>query len=470
MAADALLGVDLGTSGVKALVTGVDLAPLGEADAAYPVDSPGPGRAEADPALWWDATVRAVRAALRRAGAPRVVAVGVDGQMHGLVLTGADGAPVRPALLWADQRAAAELGRWRALPEAERARLANPLTPGMAGPLLAWTARCEPEALARARWALAPKDWLRMRMTAVAATDPSDASATLLWDIPADTWSAPAVEAACIDPAVLPPLAASGGPVARLTADASAGLGLPPGIPVATGAGDTPAALLATGLSKGQAQLTVGSGAQIVALTGDASAVPGAHVYRTAEDTGWYRMAAVQNAGIALDWVRGLVGADWDELYAAAERGRPGADGVVFVPRLTGERSPVLAPEATGALSGLRLATDRGAVLRAALEGVAFSLRHAATALPGGLPPVVRLAGGGARSRAFRALLADVLGVELRPISMRSASAFGAALLAGRAAGTGPATPPVRFDPPVRPGPRAAVYDGLYFDYLARLE
>ncbi|GLU48522.1 xylulokinase [Nocardiopsis ansamitocini] len=470
MATDALLGIDLGTSGVKALVVATDGTVLAEADAAHPVSAPAHGWAETDPKEWWTACVGAVHAALARAGHPRIVAIGLDGQMHGLVLASADGTPVRPALLWADQRATGELVRWRGLSAAEQTRLANPLTPGMLGPLLSWTARHEPAALAAARWALLPKDWLRLHLTNNAATDPSDASATLLWDMPANTWSSAAIDAAGVPGRLLPPVRSSAKSSGELAPEAAAELGLNAGTPVAVGAGDTPAALHATGLRAQQAQLTVGSGAQLVLLTDTPAAVEGVNVYRTAAATGWYRMAAVQNAGIALEWVRGLLGADWTELYDAAAVGEPGAGKTLFVPHLTGERTPVLDPLATGVLSGLRLGTDRAAVLRAALEGVALSVRHAATALPGGLPASVRLAGGGARHPAFRRLLADVLGVELVPITLRSASGLGAALLAADAVGLSVPAPALGLDLPVRPGPDRAAYDDVFAAYTAAVD
>ncbi|WP_267887182.1 FGGY-family carbohydrate kinase, partial [Thermobifida halotolerans] len=248
---------------------------------------------------------------------------------------------------------------------------------------------------------------------------------------------------------------------------AAAELGLPSGIPVAAGAGDTPAALLAAGLAPGQVQITVGSGAQIVTGAAEPAPVPGVHVYRTAEKAGWYRMAAVQNAGLALDWVRALLGATWEELYAAVE-GAPDSGGVVFLPHLTGERTPALG--VSGALSGLRLATGRTEILRAAVEGVAFTLRHAATLLPDGLPPTVRLTGGGARDPRLRALLADVLGVELHPVRLRSASALGAAQLAARAAALEMARPRPHRDPVVRPTDRSEIYNVKFQRYLEQLD
>lgn len=463
MAEEALVGIDLGTSGVKAAVVGAGGAVLAEAEESYPVAAPRPGWAETEPELWWRATASAVRAALAQAreSAPiEVIGLGLDGQMHGLVLARGGGAPVRPALLWADQRAESVLPAWVALPGELRTRLANPLVPGMAGPMLAWLAEHESGTVGAARWALLPKDWLRLRLTGRAATEPSDASATLLWDIPADTWSAAAIAQSGFTERLLPPLRPSDAVAGTLTGEASADLGLPDGLPVAAGASDTAAALLASALRPGEVQVTVGSGAQITTLTDDPAPVSGIHVYRTAESAGWYRMAAVANAGLALNWVRSLLRASWAEVYASCVAGEPGAGGVTFVPHLARERAVEGQP--TGRLSGLRLGTDRTAVLRAAVEGVAFSLRRAASLLPGGTGASMRLAGGGGRDPGVRRLLADVLGVELRPFGQRSASVLGAVLLAARAVGVPDPSVPLAGEPPVSPGPHAAAYDELY--------
>lgn len=468
-----LLGVDLGTSGVKVLALGLDGRVLAEAVREYPVEVAEPGWAETDPALWWRATTAAVRDVLA-AGTYDVVGIGLDGQMHGVVLCDGAGVPVRQALLWPDTRARAEVGQWRRLAEPLRTALANPLVAGMAGPLLLWVKRNEPQAYARAQVALSPKDWLRHRLTGEFATDPSDASATLLWDVPGDRWAAEVVEAVGLDRALLPEVRPSRALGGRLTAAAAGELRLAEhGQPVAVGAGDTPAAVFATGLcDPGDAQLSVGSGAQLVRpLPGPvATADPRTHVYRAATHDAsslWYAMAAVQNAGIALDWVRGLLGLTWDELYAAATAG-PGE--VTFVPYLTGERSPVLEPRSLGAWLGMGLGSDRAALAGAAVEGVAYAVRHAYEALPHSRQPAeVRLTGGGSSAPVFRALLADVLGLPLRPTSLRSASAVGAAMLAAAAAGLPqPAVPLVTGDPvePAHPGR----YEQAYQRYRDRVE
>lgn len=472
MSRPALLGIDLGTSGVKVLVASADDAwPLSEATVGYEVVRPRRGWAETDPDEWWAATVSAVRRALADAGDVDILGVGIDGQMHGLVLSDAAGRPVRPALLWADQRAVDQLHRWRDLPSAARRDLANPITPGMTGPLWAWVAEHEPAALARARWALLAKDWIRLRLTGTVASEPSDASATLLWNVPADRWGAEVVEAVGLDPALLPPVLSSAGPAGEVTPAAATELGLAAGIPVAAGAADTAAALLGTGLiDPADVQITVGSGAQIVRplplLAGHAA--PVFHTYRTAADAGWYSMAAVQNAGLALDWVRTVFGATWDELYGAGRAHRPGAGGVSFVPYLTGERTPVVSVSARGAFFGLDQATDRAALLQAALEGVSFAVRHALAALPGPAPATARLAGGGGRGAGFSALLADVLNLSLQAVTLRSASAVGSVLLAGAVAGRPHMGNPVTYAEVVEPSPAAADYEQPYALYRAR--
>ena len=466
MSRDGLLAIDLGTSGVKVLVVSADDArPLAEAVATYPVVRAQPGWAESDPSEWWAAIVSAVRTALAEAGEVRVVSIGIDGQMHGLVLADSAGRPVRKALLWADRRAVEQVARWRSLPDHIVRDLANPITPGMAGPLWAWVAEHEPDALSSASWALLPKDWVRHRLTGVAATEPSDASATLLWSLGDDGWAHEVVSSVGLDPSLLPEVVASRSRAGELITSAAGELGLSPGISVAAGAADTAAGLLGTGLSDPAAvQITVGSGVQIVRplLRPSLQPDPVTHTYRTADDTGWYAMAAVQNGGLALDWVRGVFSASWDELYASAREHPPGAMGVTFVPYLTGERSPVISAGARGAFFGLDQAADRAAVLQAAMEGVAFAARHALDALPGRSPTAARLAGGGALHSGFRSLLVDVLNLPLEPLMLRSPSAVGSALLAGQAAGLPTITSPVVFDDPVLPSALAVDYDMPY--------
>jgi xylulokinase len=472
------LGLDLGTSSAKAVVLDTGGTVLAQASAGYPVTSAAAGYAESDPADWWSAVSacarEAVAAAARAAGArtagAQPVAIGLSGQMHGLVMTSADGQALRPALLWADSRATGALRAYRQLPRAALDRLANPLAPGMTGPMLAWVAGHEPEVYAGARWALSPKDWLRARLTGEFRAEPSDASATLLYDVAGDRWDLEVVSALGLDAGLLAPLLPSAAaPAGQLTAGAAAALGLPAGLPVAAGAGDTAAAALGSGVSgESDIQLTVGTGAQVIrpraAPVNRAEA--GVHLYRLASPDGWYQMGATLSAGLSLNWVREVLNATWEELYASASGRRD--DDPIFVPHLSGERTPYCDPALRGSWTSLALAADRASLLRSALEGTAFAIRDALDALVGDeRPGRLRLAGGGTLAAGWRQMLADVLGVPLYAVDVPAASGRGAALLGAIAAGrlgfedcAGPLAP---LAPPTalaaEPDPaRAAVY------------
>ena len=469
-----LLGLDLGTGSVKALLLGEDGDPLGEGSASYPVLAPRAGWAESSPDDWWRAVVEATKTAVGRRGA-QVEALGLSGQMHGVVLTDDRGGPLRPAVLWADTRSSELLATYRGLDEEARRRLANPPAVGMAGPSLLWLREHEPGVYASARWALQAKDWLRLRLTGEAAAEPSDASATLLYDLGSDDWAYPVVEVLGLRPDLLAPLVASADVAGTLAREAAGDLGLRAGVPVAAGAADTAAAMLGGGLSRpGTVQLTVGTGGQIVVPKSSPEPDPRGrtHLYRAAAPGLWYSMAAIQNAGLALEWARKTLGVSWDQVYEEAFAVPPGAGGLLFLPYLSGERTPHFDPGARGAWVGLGLDHGRGHLLRAALEGVAFALREGLEALEEAGTPVseLRLAGGGTASDPWRRLLADALGRPLRPLpeALASvASARGAALLAGVAAGVyRRAEDTLTPDPErvIRPG--EAVYEAAYARYL----
>jgi xylulokinase len=470
-----LLGLDLGTSSVKALLMAEDGATIGEGSASYPVRSSRPGWAESSPEDWWNTVVEATQTAVGPHGA-EVGAIGLSGQMHGVVLADDRGRPLRPAILWADTRSAEQLATYRGLDEDARERLANPPAVGMAGPTLLWLRDHERETYTSARWALQPKDWLRLRLTGEAAAESSDASATLLYNLFSDDWDNTVVEALGLRPGLLAPLVASAEVAGTLTREAAKFLGLRAELPVAAGAADTAAAMLGGGLLRpGLVQLTVGTGGQIVAPK--SAPVPDphrrTHLYRAATPDLWYSMAAIQNAGLALEWARNTLGASWHDVYEEAFALSPGAGGVVFLPYLSGERTPRFDADARGAWVGLGLEHGRGHLLRAALEGVAFALLEGLEALEeaGTTIPELRLAGGGTAEEPWQQLLADVLGRPLRVLPggvAAVASARGAALLAGAAAGVYRSWEDILAPDPdlsVLPGGARGAYDLAYARY-----
>jgi xylulokinase len=434
-----LLGLDLGTGSIKALLLEPDGTVIGEGSSAYPVNAPHPGWAETNPNDWWNAAQDATRKALGARG-HEVTAIGLSGQMHGVVLCNVIGTPLRDAILWADTRSHDELEAYRTLGPELLKKLGNPLAVGMAGVSLLWLKRHELETYNAARHALQPKDWLRLKLTHEVAAEPSDASGTLLYDLGADGWAWDVLERLGLRSDLLAPIIPSGGVAGALSSEAATHLGLREGVPVTAGAADAAAAMLGSGLLEaGAVQLTVGSGAQIVAPRDHVHllANPRTHLYRAAAPERWYAMAAMQNAGIALEWVRGVLGLSWAEAYMEAFSVPVGCEGLSFLPYLTGERTPHLDPHARGVWAGLGLHHARGHLMRSALEGLAFSLKDGLSALEttGVQANELRLAGGGTLDPRWRQLLADVLERPLLASEISSASARGAALLGGIASG-----------------------------------
>jgi xylulokinase len=432
-----LLGLDLGTGSLKALLLNENGQVIAEASRAYTVHAPQPGWAESNPNDWWNA---AREATLELGHGQEITAIGFSGQMHGVVLSDAKGQALRNAILWADGRSSNELETYKNLESEVLQRLANPLVTGMAGMSLLWLKQYEPKLLKSVRWALQPKDWLRYQLTGEAFADPSDASGSLLYDLERDTWALDVMDTLELPQSLLAPLRGSSEIAGTLSSAAANQLGLRAGIPMAMGGGDTPTAMFGSGLLKpGVVQLSIGSGAQIVAPR-DAAIIDKSlrtHLYRAVTPNGWYAMAAMQNAGLALEWVRAMLGLDWETAYLEAFAPDIHTNGLSFLPYLMGERTPHLNANARGAWVGLALAHTRGHLMRAAFEGVAFAIRDGFEALleTGIEAPTLRLAGGGTTVQTWRQLLADTLQRPLYTSEISSASAQGAALLAGVASG-----------------------------------
>ena len=475
-----LLGIDLGTSSVKALVVALDGTVLGRGVADYLIYHPQPDQAEQDPNQWWDATCHAIRQAVAMLpNAHAIVAIGVTGQMHGTVLLDRADALLGPAIIWPDQRSHVQVDEITAGVGAKSliTITGTPVATGFQAATLRWLQQARPDLMAHTGHVLLPKDYLRWRLTREFATDPSDGSGSGLLDVNTRTWATALLDMLEIDPAWLPPVQPATGLAGTLQPSAAAALGLPPGLPVITGAADTPCSALAAGVTMPDTLLlTLSSGGQLlmpsptVALDLQGRSHTFCNALTPEQGAGWYRMAALLTVGLALRWLRdevlGLTGAGaYERITAMAASVPMGAQGLLFLPYLAGERSPHMNPQARGAFIGLTLAQGRAQMARAVLEGVSLACYDAFTALEAA-PQRIVLAGGGASSPFWRQLLADIFGVPVQPLAVSEQSALGAALLGGAGCGhfdlVAGAQAWARYAAPVMPDPaRHAAYQAM---------
>jgi xylulokinase len=433
-----LIGLDVGTSSAKGIAIDETGRILAEAERAYPLATPRPGWAEQDPEDWW----RAARAVLDELGADRAAGIGLTGQMHGLVLLGADDRPLRPAILWNDGRSQPQCDAIEARLGIERlvALSGNRALAGFTAPKLLWLAEHGPEVLARATSLLLPKDYVRFRLTGERAIDVADASGTLLLDVGARAWSAELCEAFGADVSWLPRLLESPD-VSGHTAD---------GVPVAAGAGDQAAGALGMGVldSTGPASIVLGTSGVVFAAQGSYTPDPlgRLHTFAHAVPGTWHAMGVELSAAGALRWLRdattggGPDGASFDTLTAEAAAWPAGTEGLRFAPYLSGERTPHADATIRAAFVGLSLRHDRGALTRSVLEGVAHGLADGwdlirTVTTPATLPSAGRLSGGGARSDLWARIVAAMLDLPLERTASDAGAAFGAALLGGVAGG-----------------------------------
>ena len=436
------LGIDLGTGTLKAALIDGDGVVVAAAEESYGAHFTTSGLADFDATAWWDVCVRVVQQ-VTASHAPDVKAVGLAGQMHGVVLVDREGRPVRDAILWPDHRAESVLHLFERFDEAHGGALGNPIVPGMAGPMLAWLAQNEPCTLNDAWRALQPKDWLRLQLCGPeAVTDPSDASATLLYDVGADRWSEAVCSAVDVDVSLLAPIEPSRRIVGSLVASVADLFGIRP-VPVVVGSGDAAAALLGAGVERpGTALINIGTGGQVMTPMAAAASGrgigPGIHQYRSASDVApWYAMAAIANGGLALNWVRELVGYDWDRVYdLAGSVLEHGPSDPLFLPFLVGEREPSRDDLVGATWRGLTVAHDSDALVRSALRGVAIYLAQRAKALMdvSGVTQAV-VSGGSTRHDGWVELLATVLGADVVIAPDIHLTVRGAARLAARGVG-----------------------------------
>jgi xylulokinase len=413
-----LVGLDIGTTGVKGLALSEDGEVTGRAEGEYPLSVPRPGWAEQDPEDW----VRAAGQALGRLGAEGAP-IGLSGQMHGLVALDENEHVLRPAILWNDQRTAAECAEIE-----ERVGLArlieltgNRALPGFTAPKILWLRRHEPDVYGRIAHVLLPKDYVRLRLRGELATDVADASGTLLFDVAGRRWSDEVLAELEIPPEWLPPV--------RESTDVA-------------GAGDQAAGAVGVGVhGPGAASIVLGTSGVVFAPLGEFTPDPQgrAHVFCHAVPATWHAMGVMLSAAGSLHWFRRALSSSepYGALDAEAERWEPGVEGLTFLPYLAGERTPHADPDARGAFVGLSLRHDRGALVRAVLEGVAYGLRDCLEVVRelGCAADVGRVSGGGARSELWLRIVASVLGLPLERTKVEEGAAYGAALLAGVTSG-----------------------------------
>ena len=451
------LGIDVGTSGTKTLAVAENGAIVASATVEYPLMSPQPGWSEQDPEDWWQATIMSVRQVLKagKIMPSDVQGIGLSGQMHGSVFLDKKHNVIRPAILWNDQRTAAECDEIE-LRAGGRKNLikmvANPALTGFTAPKILWLRRHEPRNYDRTVKVLLPKDYVRFRLTGEFATEVSDASGTLLLDVRRRAWCRPLLRKLELDPELLPAVYESEEVSGRLTASTGELLGLPEGIPVVGGGGDQAAGAIGNGIvRRGAISATMGTSGVVFAHSDEVQIDPEGrvHTFCHAVRGKWHVMGVVLSAGGSLQWYRNQLGEreiaaakrqkvdPYELITAQADQAPAGCEGLYFLPYLTGERTPHADPNARGAWIGLSLRHGRSHLIRSVMEGATYAMRDCLEIIRGMNIPVreIRLSGGGARSQFWRQMQADIYGQKVVTINAEEGPAYGVALLA--AAGTG---------------------------------
>jgi xylulokinase len=477
-----VLGIDSSTTATKAVLVDEAGAVAGIGSAEYGFDAPQPLWSEQEPALWWDGAVGAIWAVLQSTGIDpaSIEAVGLTGQMHGLVLLDEADRVLRPAILWNDQRTAHACEEIRDAVGFERLVqiTGNDAVTGLTAPKLVWVRDHEPDVWRRAAHVLLPKDYVRLELTGEHALDKADGAGTLLFDLAARDWSPEILDVLQIPREWLPPTFEGPTVTGHVTERAAVATGLRAGTPVVAGGGDQSANGVGVGATApGTVALSLGTSGVIFAATGAPLYEPRGrvHAFCHALPERWHLMSVMLSAAGSLRWFRDTVapGEPFDALVATAAEIPAGSEGLYFLPYLSGERSPHPDPLARGAFVGLNLGHDQRHMLRAVLEGVAFGLRDGldlmiAAGMP--KPTQVRASGGGIASPLWRQVLADVLDTELATVSTTEGAAYGAALLAIEAAGwfdtvNAAVEALVRATPVASPGPDSARYEDAHAVY-----
>ncbi len=484
MAQRLLLGIDVSTTGAKALLINQDGQVVGSATTSLTLQTPHPLWSEQDPGQWWQGIKGSIRRVISEAGvsAEAITAIGLTGQMHGLVLLDQDGEVLRPAILWNDQRTGPQCDQIRARIGQERLIqiTGNDALTGFTAPKILWVQENEPDVYAQARHVLLPKDYIRYQLTGEFAMDRAGGSGTILFDLKERTWSDEVLAALNIPPEWLPPTFEGPQITGEVTPQAAAETGLIPGTPVVGGAGDQAAQAVGVGaVEPGIIALTLGTSGVVFAPTESPLIEPEGrlHAFCHALPGRWHFMGVMLSAAGSLQWHRDTIAPDssFDELVDEAYEIAPGSDGLLFLPYLTGERTPYPDPLARGAWIGLTVRHHRAHLTRAVLEGVAFGLKDSFKLIQEaglGVIAQVRISGGGAKSQLWRQILADVLEIELVTVNTTEGAAYGAALLAGVGAGMFASVPEacesaIEITGSTLPSAAVSVYQEYYPEYRA---
>lgn len=471
------IGIDVSTTASKALVIDEQGTVVASHGQAHELSTPRPLWSEQDPRQWWDATCASLRAVLRQVSAGDVAAIGLTGQMHGLTLLDANNQILRPAILWNDQRSGPQCAAITAQVGAQwlYQHIGSLMLPGFTAPKIAWVREHEPELFAQTAHILLPKDYVRLLLTGAYVTDVSDGSGIALMDIAKRDWSNELLAALDIPRALLPDLCEGPEVCAHVSAAGAAATGLRVGTPVVGGAGDQPATAIGSGiLRRGQTSITVGTSGVVFTANDHYQPEPDGrlHTFCHAVPGQWFHMGVMLSAAGGMRWLHDALaaGSSYEQLSELAAGAPRGADGLVFVPYLTGERHPHPDPLARGAFVGLTLRSGMGQLVRAVMEGVAFGLRDNLELLRGlGVQPdQAALSGGASQSPVWRQILTDIAGIPLYTINSSEGAALGAAILAAVGAGGWPDVPSacndlIRQVDVSAPDPQAlAEYERLY--------
>ena len=450
------LGIDVGTSGTKTVLFDTTGVKITSSTIEYPLYQPKNGWAEQDPADWWNAVKGTVADVMKDSGVAKedVVGIGISGQMHGLVMLDKDNNILRPSIIWCDQRTAEECADIEALVGRERliAITANPALTGFTASKIMWVKKNEPEVYAKCAHILLPKDYIRLMLTGEYATEVSDASGMQLLDVPGRCWSDEVLDKLGIDKALLGKVYESPDITGYVTEDVAAQCGLAAGTPVVGGAGDNAAAAVGMGVvADGRAFTTIGTSGVVFAHTDNITIDPAGrvHTFCCAVPGAWHVVGVTQAAGLSLRWLRDTVctpeiaqaeGEDTDPyviMDKQAELSPIGANRLLYLPYLMGERTPHLDPDCRGCFVGLSAMHGRGDMIRSVMEGVCYSLNDCLGVLDGmgAAPTEMRVCGGGGKSKLWRKMLADVFGMPAVTVTSDEGPALGVAILAMVGAG-----------------------------------